>query len=103
MLVSSTSINAARETATAMIQGLPLGCQSSSPELAAVAALIGPSHRLQFSRAEHGVAVVDFAAAAFKGDFVYRDFHQLDATPMFARGLRWEAVTYRLSEVESFP
>src|SRR5258707_9699637 len=75
MLVSSTSMNAARETATAMIQGLPLGCQISSTELAAVAALIGPSHRLQRNRAERRVAVVDF-----------------DGRP----------VTYRLSEVESF-
>jgi len=41
MLVSSTSINAASETATAMVQGLPLGCQISPPKLAAVP-LIGP-------------------------------------------------------------
>src|SRR5712675_2276793 len=80
MLVSSTSMNAASETATAMIQGLLLGCQISSPELAAVAALIGASHRLQRNRAEHRVAVVDFGGWAFKR----------------------EPVTYRLSEVESF-
>src|SRR5712664_101661 len=101
MLVSSTSMNAARETATAMIQGLPLGCQISSPELAAVSALIGPSRQLQSSRSAHGAAVVDFSARAFKRDFVYRDFHQL-ATPIFARAFRCEAVSYCLSEVESF-
>jgi hypothetical protein len=44
MLVSSTSINAASETAMAIIQGLPLGCQISSPALAVVAELIAPSH-----------------------------------------------------------
>jgi hypothetical protein len=43
MLVSSTSMNAASETATAMIQGLILGRQISSPEVAEPAALIGPS------------------------------------------------------------
>jgi hypothetical protein len=43
MLVSSTSMNAASETATAMIQGLALGCQISSAVPAAVAALIAPS------------------------------------------------------------
>ena len=102
MLVSSTSINAASETAAAMIQGLPLGCQLSSPELAAVASLIEPSHRLQRNRPAHNAAVVDVGAAAFKGDFVYRDFHQLAATPIFARGLRCAAVTYCLSEVECF-
>jgi hypothetical protein len=41
MLVSSTSMNAASETAIAMIHGLPFGCQISCPKLAA-AALIGP-------------------------------------------------------------
>src|SRR5712672_911430 len=102
MLVSRTSMNAASETATAMIQGLPLGCQISSPEVTAMASLIGPSHRLQRNRAAHGAAVVDFGNSAFKGDFVYRDFHQLDAAPMFARGLRWKAVTNCLSEIKSF-
>jgi hypothetical protein len=43
MLVSSTSMNAASETATAMIQGLPLGRQISSPEILAAPALIGLS------------------------------------------------------------
>src|ERR1700688_3855751 len=75
MLVSSTSMNAASETATAMIQGLALGSQISFPELAAVAALIGSSHRLQRNRAEHGATVVDFIAIAFKGDFVNSTRH----------------------------
>src|SRR6266403_382610 len=47
MLVSSTSINAASETAAAMIHGLPLGCQIPSPEVSCPAVLIGPSHRVQ--------------------------------------------------------
>ena len=38
-------MNAASETATAMIQGLPLGRQSSSPEMPASAALTGRSRR----------------------------------------------------------
>ena len=37
-------MNAASETEAAMIQGFTLGCQTSSPELAAFAALIRPSH-----------------------------------------------------------
>jgi len=44
---------------------------------------------------------MDFGARAFKGDFGDRDFHQL-AAPIFARGLRFAAVTYCLSEVKSF-
>jgi hypothetical protein len=95
-------MNAASETATAMIQGLPLACQISSTELAAIAALIRPSHPLQRSGAENSAAVLDFSAVAFKGGFLYRDFHQLDARPMLASDLRRDAVTYRLSEVESF-
>src|SRR5882762_5434900 len=102
MLVSSTSMNAASETATAMTQGLPLGRQISSPELTAMASLIGPSNRLQRNRGEHRAAVVDFGATAFKGGFVQRDIFQLDTAPMFARRFRCEAVTYCLSEVASF-
>src|SRR5882762_11161512 len=47
MLVSSTSINAASETAAAMIHGLPLGFQIPSPEASGPAVLIGPSYRVQ--------------------------------------------------------
>ncbi len=60
MLVSSTSMNAASETAAAMIHGLPLGCQISSPEVPGTASLIGPSHRVQrisvFSNAVDGAS-----------------------------------------------
>jgi hypothetical protein len=45
MLVSSTSMNAASETANAMIQGLVLDRQIFCPEVPEPAALIEPSSR----------------------------------------------------------
>jgi hypothetical protein len=77
MLVSSTSINAASETATAMIQGLPWGRQISSPELATVAAVIGPPHQLQRNRAEHRTSIAHFDGFAFKTEFVNFSWHPL--------------------------
>jgi hypothetical protein len=44
MLVSSTSMNAASETAAAIIQGFPLGCQISSPEAPAPVVMVNPSY-----------------------------------------------------------
>src|ERR1700730_2261492 len=102
MLVSSTSMNAASETATAIIQGLPLGCHISSPELSAVAALIGPSHRLQRNRVAQCAAVVDLGASAFKGGFVYYDFYQL-AAPIFPRGLRSGLLPFVFPKSNPFP
>src|ERR1700730_19412064 len=45
---------------------------------------------------------MDFRPASFKVHIVHIRFHQLDAAPMFGRGIGWDAVTNKLSEVESF-
>src|SRR5258708_14526529 len=52
-------MTAASKTATAMIQGLPLGRQISSGGLLAALALIGPSRWLQWNSAEHAPAVLE--------------------------------------------
>ena len=45
---------------------------------------------------------MDFRPASFKVHIVHICFHQLDAAPMFGSGVRCDAVTHYLSEVESF-
>src|SRR5580700_3229901 len=48
------------------------------------------------------LAHVNFRPASFKMHIVHIRFHQQDAVPMFRRGIRCEAVTYDLSDVEPF-